>query len=179
MGTSSPRQAQGYLHCHSFPLCEQSTWEGNRTFLRQTGTGNVPALMKRVVWRRSPGEHKTMSAIGEEPSPAYKHTHTRDWGPGCRHRLETQAWTGVGMQPQAGDKGESATKAEFMIVTSISKRIPKTRWHLFCHTTSSMSVWGLKSAGKVTSDLILILTQKVQKHQGYHCFHSILLCMGI
>lgn len=39
-------------------------------------------------------------------------------GPWLETQSETQAWTWVGMQPRAGDKGESARKAEFMIVTS-------------------------------------------------------------
>lgn len=39
--------------------------------------------------------------------------------------------------------------------------------------------WGLKSARTMPADLILISTRKVQEHQKYEYFHSILLCIGI
>lgn len=130
---------------HLKDTCTATTLEGNQILLHQTGS--VSALLKRIVWGGSLGGHRTKSAKGEMPSPPYKPTHTPDWGPACRHSLETQAWTWVGMQPRAGEKGESATKAEFMLVTSFFKRSPKPTDTYFttalhpCHVNS----WSCRS----------------------------------
>lgn len=97
------------------------------------GKSNVSASDRQCVctckrgsvgWE--PGRAQDQCAKGEEPSPPHRPLHTLDWGSDCRHNLETQGWTPLGMQPQARDKGESATKAEFVRVTSFIKWISKT-----------------------------------------------------